>query len=378
MKRIGINILRFAIALYCVASSTGLVQQHEHRHNRDTNQKGSPTTPPSAESASTLSRRTFGIMGSASLSSLLIGGPSTYSARADPYNAFIPAGSRMLQQRATIQRAEGWATNGPPQLLTELGMSRIGTTSDDSSSSRSISPLQGSPSPFASRELYYPPSFVGDWNVTATLQQKIFPYGPDFVLSRSLVEGSPRNRGEQVGDSTSYVARYISANNGEPQAIADRGFNIVSMSRSYKQSSPVIADSIQWDSTKDPTRLSFQRESVTADMRPVGPVKAEVYLTARKTEELLATTTNEDDERIFASDERSRTVTLGTGSVTADDCEIITEFRRIDNDTIQAVSRFAVYLTPNPNSMEGVLWQQVNGKAVAFYDYEMLMERKKE
>jgi hypothetical protein len=255
----------------------------------------------------------------------------------------------MLQQRATIQRAEGWATNGPPQLLTELGMSRIGTTSDDSSSSRSISPLQGSPSPFASRELYYPPSFVGDWNVTATLQQKIFPYGPDFVLSRSLVEGSPRNRGEQVGDSTSYVAR-----------------------------SPVIADSIQWDSTKDPTRLSFQRESVTADMRPVGPVKAEVYLTARKTEELLATTTNEDDERIFASDERSRTVTLGTGSVTADDCEIITEFRRIDNDTIQAVSRFAVYLTPNPNSMEGVLWQQVNGKAVAFYDYEMLMERKKE
>jgi len=377
MKRIGINILRFAIALYYVASSTGLVQkQNEHRHNRDTtNQKGAPK---SSSTESSLSRRNFGIVGGASLSSLLIGGPSTYSARADPYNAFIPAGSRMLQQRAMIQQAEGWATNGPPKLLTELGMSRISTTSDDSSSSRSIGPLQGSPSPFAARELYYPPSFVGDWNVTATLQQKIFPFGKDFVLSRSLVEGSPRNRAEQVGNTTSYVARYISANNGAPQAIADRGFNIVSMSRSYKQSSPVIADSIQWDSSKDPTRLTFQRESVTADMRPVGPIKAEVYLTARKTEELAVPTSDDDLQRIFASDERSRTITLGSGSVSADDCEIITEFRRIDNDTIHAVSRFAVYLTPNPNSMEGVLWQQIQGKAVAFYDYEMLMERKKE
>jgi hypothetical protein len=34
-----------------------------------------------------------------------------------------------------------------------------------------------------------------------------------------------------------------------------------------------------------------------------------------------------------------------------------------------------VYLTPNPNSREGVLWQQVSGKAVAFYDYEFEMKR---
>ena len=349
MRGTGISLLRFAIALMYVAFSAGLVQKQEHGHrNKGTQQKVSV-----AELSTITSRRTFGIASAAALSSLWIG--ADYSANADPRNAFIPVGSRMLQQQAMIQRAEGWELGG---LATELGSSRIGAPS--------LGPLQGSPSPFASKDVYYPQSFTGDWNVQATLKQKIFPFGKDFVLSRSLVNGSPRNRGEQVGDSTFYVARYMPF---EEQAIADRAFNLVSMSRSYKQLTPVIADSIQWDPKKDPTRLTFQRESVTTDMRPVGPIKAEVYLTARKID---------SSPENFASAERSRTVTVGTGSVTADDSEIITEYHQIDENTIRAVSRFAVYLTPNPNSMEGVLWQQINGKAVAFYDYELLMERKKD
>jgi len=382
-----VGAFRFTVALCLVAISTGLIpQQHDHRH-LDNNPR--VDVPSESESSSrepgSITRRTLGIVGSASLSSLWIGGggPSGYSARADPFNALIPTGSRIIQQKATVERAEGWATNGPPRLFTDLGTSRIGASSEESSSSRSIGPLQQSISPLASRELYYPPSFVGEWNVKATLQQKIFPFGPDFVPSRSLVDGSPRCRNERVGDSTTYVIRYAPAatsnNDGEPLAIADRGYNLVSMSRSYQQLVPVIPDSILWDPKKDPTRVTFQTEAITADMRPVGPRKAEVYLTARKTEERASETTGAGEPRsIFASAERSRTVTVGTGSVTADDLEVITEFRRIDDDTIRAVSRIAVYLTPNPNSMEGVLWQQVNGKAVAFYDYELEMERKKE
>lgn len=38
----------------------------------------------------------------------------------------------------------------------------------------------------------------------------------------------------------------------------------------------------------------------------------------------------------------------------------------------------AVYFTPNPNSQEGILWQQVGRKAVAFFDYEIDMKRKLE
>ncbi|VEU33690.1 unnamed protein product [Pseudo-nitzschia multistriata] len=349
------DVLCFATVVCCVALATGMVQP-EHRHRQ---------APTPASTAASASRRTFGIVSTASLSSLLIGNPSTaYKASADPLNALIPAGSgAVLQQRATIERSNEWR-EGSPRLSTQLGLSRIGTTRDESSS-RAIAPLQQSLSPFSDRELFYPSSLAGEWTVRSTLQQKVFPFGPDFVPSHSLVQGSPRNRGEQVGDTTSYTVRYISENE---KTIADRAFNLVSMSRSYQQLSPVIADSIVWDSARDPTRLTYQTEPIAADMRPVGPRKAEVYLTARKTEESSSG---------FAAAERSRTITVGTGSVSANDQEVITEFLPVDGDTVRAVSRIAIYLTPNPNSREGVLWQQVNGKAVAFYDYEMVMERKK-
>ena len=58
------------------------------------------------------------------------------------------------------------------------------------------------------------------------------------------------------------------------------------------------------------------------------------------------------------------------------DTETITEFHhRVNDTTVQAISRIAVYLTPNPNSKEGILWQDVNGKAVALYDYDINLER---
>jgi len=286
-----------------------------------------------------------------------------------------------------------------------------------------LSPLQQSLSPFASQDIYYPSFFNGEWNITSTLKSKIFPFGPDFVPSRSLVEGSPRNRQERVGDSTSYLVRYFpidhatsSSNSGGgggggsgSKIISDRRFNIVSMTRSYQQLSPVISDSIEWNYKKDPTRLSFQTESVSADMRPIGKRRGEVYLTARKTEEKTiiknpSTTTTTSDEGsvdnnndndnnvlVFAAAERGRTVTIGGigNNVSANDQEVITEFKyQINNnndqnnndiavDKVTAISRVAVYLTPNPNSREGVLWQQINGKAVAFYDYELIMKRNK-
>ena len=373
MKSRRIGALCSTIVLYYVALVKGLTQQHSRRDN---NLRESSTT-----ASASASRRTFGIVSTASLTSLLLIQPSEYSAHADPYNALIPTGSGgILQQQATIQRADGWTPNNSPRLLTPLGISRI-----EPSSSKSIGPLQQSLSPFASQDLYYPSSFSGEWNVTSTLQQKVFPFGPDFVPSRSMVEGSPRNRREQVGDCTSYAVRFFSSKKGDKnpgsneKIIADRGFNAVSMSRSYKQLSPVIADSIIWDYKRDPTRLTFQMESIAVDMRPLGARKAEVYLTARKTEELTTTTEDDNDNKsilVFAAAERSRTVTVGAGNVSANDQEVITEFRQINDNLIRAVSRVAVYLTPNPNSREGVLWQQVNGKAVAFYDYELVMERK--
>jgi hypothetical protein len=69
-------------------------------------------------------------------------------------------------------------------------------------------------------------------------------------------------------------------------------------------------------------------------------------------------------------------VTVGTGSVVVSDMEIVSEFHLVNPNEIQAISRIAVFLTPNPNSREGVLWQQVGGQSVALFDYEISMKRK--
>jgi hypothetical protein len=114
-------------------------------------------------------------------------------------------------------------------------------------------------------------------------------------------------------------------------------------------------------------------ESIAEDMRPLGQQRrGEVYFTARQSEDDFDQETGRD---VFCAAEQSRTVTVGPGSVSANDQEVISEFHRIDDNHVSGVSRIAVYLTPNPNSREGVLWQQVSGQAVALYDYEFDMER---
>uniref|UniRef100_A0A7S0FRN3 DUF6816 domain-containing protein n=1 Tax=Minutocellus polymorphus TaxID=265543 RepID=A0A7S0FRN3_9STRA len=217
---------------------------------------------------------------------------------------------------------------------------------------------------------YYPSSFAGKWEVKATLRRKIYPYGPSFVPSRSLIEGSPRYRSENVGDSTTYQAQFSALGGDDNKIIADRRFNSISTTRAYNQLTPV--EDIIWDPKKDPTQLKIQFAAgqMTEDMRPIGPRRAEVYLTARKKEE-------SDGGLTFAASERTRQVTIGAGAVVVSDTETITEYQMKERgaDQIQAMQRIATYLTPNPNSREGVLWQQVGGKAVAFFDYDIDLKR---
>jgi hypothetical protein len=66
---------------------------------------------------------------------------------------------------------------------------------------------------------------------------------------------------------------------------------------------------------------------------------------------------------------------LGPGTVIISDDESITEFTLVDANNIKAITWIVVYLTPNPNSSKGVLWQQFGGKAVSFLDYEFEMNR---
>jgi len=234
--------------------------------------------------------------------------------------------------------------------------------------------------------LYYPLFMFGSWNVRAELKRKIYPYSIDFLPSSTLLNGSPRNRDELVGNVCNYEVHYFSTlptsttnqivmNLGtsapESKIVQDRGFNAISLSRAYEQLVPV--QEVTWDYLNKPDKvvLDFGATPLTADMRPLGPRRAEVFLNARATE-------SSPDGKTFVAAERSRSVTVAVRDVLVSDTETITEFQKLDDDNVRAISRIAVYLSPNPNSKEGIMWQQTGGKAVAFFDYQLELKRIKE
>jgi hypothetical protein len=269
-----------------------------------------------------------------------------------------------------------------PELKTSLGQERIGTTNP-------IRPLQ-QPIFGGEQELYYAPFLFGAWNTTATLKQKVFPFGPRYLPSGSLLEGSPRNRAEKVGHSCTYELHFFSTlantlsnritvnlGTGVPQSkvIQDRAYNIVSASKAYEQLTPV--QDVAWDYRDNPYELGleFGAGAVADDMRPLGPRRAKVYLNARTCEYGAPEGSGGEPTSTFCAAERSRSVTLAPGNVVVSDTESITEFTKVNDDLVTAISRIAVYLVPNPNSREGVLWQQVRGESVAFYDFDVTMHR---
>ena len=290
----------------------------------------------------------------------------------------IPATSSVLIPGGTAPyRPQGIGSwRDIPDLGTKLGESRILATE--------LSPLQQAF--VGDKDLYYPQFMFGSWNVKAELKRKIYPYSIDFLPSSTLLNGSPRNRDELVGNVCNYEVHYFSTlptsttnqivmNLGtsapESKIVQDRGFNAISLSRAYEQLVPV--QEVIWDYLNKPDKvvLDFGAAPLTADMRPLGPRRAEVFLNARATE-------TSPDGKTFVAAERSRSVTVAVRDVLVSDTETITEFQQLDDDNVRAISRIAVYLSPNPNSKEGIMWQQTGGKAVAFFDYQLELKRIKE
>ena len=86
----------------------------------------------------------------------------------------------------------------------------------------------------------------------------------------------------------------------------------------------------------------------------------------------------------FAFSEATRTVFLAQrreqSSIT--DAETICSFARGSGDggggggdVIMARQRVLRFLTPNPNSAEGVMWSEAGGRAVASLEYDLRLER---
>ena len=83
----------------------------------------------------------------------------------------------------------------------------------------------------------------------------------------------------------------------------------------------------------------------------------------------------EADMFAFVEATRSVLLTQQPRTVTLSDSETFCRFQRTSPTTIAARQRVLRYLTPNPNSNEGLLWQEAQGRAVAILDYELNLER---
>ena len=104
-----------------------------------------------------------------------------------------------------------------------------------------------------------------------------------------------------------------------------------------------------------------------------GASRAEIYINWRKESKPRA------DASVWAFAEATRTVFLAQqrslDSIT--DAETLCRFERstASPSTVAARQRVLRYLTPNPNSAEGVLWQEARGGAVAVLEYQLDLER---
>ena len=327
--------------------------------------------PPSRSGVSPLTRREmFGRIVSAATVSTASAMISTAPVNAEQ---FAGTSSVVIPGSMAPYRPQGIGSwKDIPTLTTNLGKSRILASE--------LSPLQQAF--VGEKELYYPPFLFGVWSVRAELKRKIFPYGIDYLPSSTLLNGSPRNREELVGNVCNYTVHYFSTlpntssdqpvinlDAPESKILQDRAYNAISLSKAYEQLVPV--QEVTWDYRKTPEKvvLDFGAAPLTADMQPLGSRRAEIFLNARNTEA---------NGNFYATAERSRSVTVAVRDVLVADTETITEFEQLSDGHVRGVSRIAVYLTPSPNSREGVLWQQTGGKAIAFFDYELDMNRIKE
>ena len=98
----------------------------------------------------------------------------------------------------------------------------------------------------------------------------------------------------------------------------------------------------------------------------LGPSRAEIYINSR----LQSEPSGAADA--FAFTESTRTVVLGANrAVALSDAETLNVFTREAGGAVLARQRIMRYLSPNPNSAEGLLWQEAQGRAVALLDYEL-------
>ena len=212
--------------------------------------------------------------------------------------------------------------------------------------------------------LVFPDWLEGEWSITSNILGVAAPLGRQYLpsdLARvrlgtiSSADGVP---------PLQYNVRFV-RRLSDNAIVSDRENNL----RSVQDASAGYArvQSVEFDGS---STLKVKYSPFGPNGTFPGESRAEVYIQRRRQSSAAAS------ER-FAFAEATRTVLLAQGrSVTISDAETINEFTRLDDGNVIARQRVLRFLTPNPNSQEGVLWSEARGRAVALLDYELRLARR--
>jgi hypothetical protein len=220
-------------------------------------------------------------------------------------------------------------------------------------------------------KLTFPPWMEGRWAVTSRPLSIAAPLGRRYLptdLSR-VKTGDLRDLG---APPLRYEVRFARRST-DGAIISDRPNNLRAVQDAAAGFSRV--ESASYDGRG---KLSVSYSPFGRNGTYPGPSRAEVYINWRRQSAPAA------DASTFVFAEATRTVYLAQQRElsTISDAETICSFERVPaaeaaagERVVRARQRVLRYLTPNPNSVEGVLWSEAGGRAVASLEYELDLVR---
>ena len=219
-------------------------------------------------------------------------------------------------------------------------------------------------------KLTFPPWLEGRWSVTSRPLSIAAPLGRRFLpadLSR-IRTGDVSNLG---APPLNYEVIFRKRQDGA--VVSDRANNLRAVQDAAAGYSRVDSASFDGRGKISVTYSPFGRNGTYP-----GPSRAEVYINWRRQSSPRA----DSDAFVFAGATRTVYLAQRRELSTISDAETLCSVERGDavqaeggGRVVAARQRVLRYLTPNPNSAEGVLWSEAGGRAVAALEYALLLTR---
>ena len=218
-----------------------------------------------------------------------------------------------------------------------------------------------------SDRLRFPEWMEGEWEVHSRLLNTNAPLGrrllPADLARMRLGDMST------AGTPLDYTVRFT-RRRGDNAIVSDRAANLRAVQNAaagFERVEQVTFDGLN--------SLNVVYSPFGPNGTYTGPSRAEIYINWRRQADVGSRDVSDGGKFAFA--EATRTVLLSSQRELSriSDAETLCCFERRSASEVAARQRVLRYLTPNPNSAEGVLWSEARGRAVAMLDYELFLTR---